>query len=96
MTSGIVICSLLSLIALAFFSHSSRVPVSADAGAISWDPCQMIVEYGSMHQLMGLIAFGALVVFTVQGFRNQTGPRWLAISGILALILVQQGNIQTG
>jgi hypothetical protein len=56
----------------------------------------LIVEYGSMYKLMSLIAFAALIVFTVQGFRNLTGPRWLAIIGLLALILLRQENIQTG
>ena len=95
MTSGIVSCSLLLLIASAFFSHPGEVPASAAPGTITWDPCRMTVEYGSMHQLMGLITFGALILFTAQGFRNQPGPRWLAISSILALILVLQGNMQT-
>jgi predicted small integral membrane protein len=37
-----------------------------------------------------------LVVFTAQGLRNQSGPRWLAIGGILALILVVEGKSWQG
>src|SRR5689334_21801888 len=96
MTSCIVSCSLLLLIASAFFSHSSQVPASAANGAITWDPRQMMVEYGSVHKLMGLITFSALIVLTAQGFRSQPGPRWLAISGVLSLILVLQRHMQTG
>jgi hypothetical protein len=87
-TSSIVLGTLLLLILSAFLPQAKRVAASTPDGVATWDPCTMIVEYGSMHNLMGLITFGALITFTAQGLRNRFGPRWLAIIGLLGLILV--------
>jgi hypothetical protein len=40
-----------------------------------------------MHGVVAFVAFGTLIVFAAQGFRNRSGPRWLALFGILALVL---------
>ena len=40
-----------------------------------------------MPKMATLVWFGAYVVFTVQGLRNRSGPRWLAIAGGAAVVL---------
>jgi hypothetical protein len=45
-----------------------------------------------MYKLMVLIWFAAYVVFIIQGLRNRSGPRWLAIAGALALPLWVQSD----
>jgi hypothetical protein len=40
-----------------------------------------------MHRLMVILSFGAVVVLTIQGLRRRSGPRWLPILGLAALIV---------
>jgi hypothetical protein len=47
----------------------------------------LLVSYGPMHNLTILVSSGAFLVFMVQGLRNRSGPRWLAIAGVLSLAL---------
>jgi hypothetical protein len=95
-TSSFFLVGLALMVVSAAFLGSPQVAVPEQSGEVSWDPCQMIVEYGPMHNLMSLVSFGALVVLTVQGLRNRPAHRWLAIAGVLGLILVLQDNEQLG
>jgi hypothetical protein len=40
-----------------------------------------------MEKLIVLVWLGAYVVFTSLGIRDRSGPRWLAVAGVSALIL---------
>jgi len=44
-------------------------------------------QFDTMPKLVSLVMLGAYFVFIVQGLRNRSGPRWLAIAGVLALFL---------
>ncbi len=44
-------------------------------------------QFDTMPKLVLLVWLGAYFVFAVQGLRNRSGPRWLAIAGVLALFL---------
>jgi hypothetical protein len=88
-TSGIVLCAILVAIISSFVPQPPPGGTQGvvEPGVARWDPCSLRVEYGSMHRLVLLVAFGTVGVFTVQGLRNRSGPRWLAIVGLLSLVL---------
>jgi len=53
---------------------------------VGWDPCSAVDDqWETMPKLVTLVWLGAATVFTIQGLRNRSGPRWLAIAGVLAL-----------
>ena len=56
--------------------------------AAGFDLCSTLDDqFETMPKLVALVWLGAYVVFTVQGLRNRSGPRWLAIAGVPALFL---------
>ncbi len=87
-TSGIALGTLLLDIASGFLPVAPRrhVPASVE-GAVAWDPCWAWEQRAAMANLLGLLCFGALFFFVVQGLRNRPGPRWFAIIGVPALAL---------
>lgn len=53
--------------------------------ATGFDPCHLWVQMGVMEKLSPLVCFVSSVVLLVQGLRNRPAPRWLAVSGLVAL-----------
>ena len=43
-------------------------------------------QWNTTPKLLFLVWFVAYAVFVRQGLRNRSGPRWLAIAGVLALV----------
>jgi hypothetical protein len=79
LTSGVALSALALLMVVASLSRAPR-----DAG---WDPCTVDDQFDTMPKLVTLVWLGAYAVVTVRGLRNRSGPRWLAIAGMLALFL---------
>ncbi len=93
-TSGAALASL-SLPILEMFLPPAPLrprPVPPSGGAVGWDPCTLWVQLDPMYKLIALVWFGSYVVFTFQGLRNKSGPRWLGVAGILALFLWIQSD----
>ena len=57
--------------------------------AVGWgNACgNMDDQFDMTRKLVMLVWLGAYVVFVRQGLRNRSGPKWLAIAGVLALFL---------
>lgn len=53
--------------------------------AISFNPCMMWPQIGPVERLVGAILMGAFVLFVVQGFRNRSPRRWIALAGVAGL-----------
>ncbi len=87
-TSSLVIAGLVLLILSSYLPPPKEDSPSLPDGTVQWDPCNLWVTYTAMHSLQVLISFAAILLFGVQGMRNRTGPRWLAIAGLLAFIPV--------
>jgi hypothetical protein len=41
-----------------------------------------------MHSLARLVCIAAFIVFMAQGLRNRSGPRWLAMTGLISVAVV--------
>jgi hypothetical protein len=69
---------------------------SAPRAVDSWVMCGLIEDqWDTTRKLVTLVLLGAYVVFVRQGLRNRSGPRWLAIAGLLALWLwVESQSLQ--
>jgi hypothetical protein len=80
-TSGIALGTLSLAIVSAF------LPLPPPRHLLTWDPCMAWVNYDPMERLVLFLCFGTFLVLTAQGLRNRSGPRWLAIVGVLALVL---------
>ena len=87
-TSSIAVSAFGVLIIGAFFQTSTSTPAISNRDRGGWNLCSAWVNYGSMHNLMVIISFGAFIVLTIQGLRSRSGPRWLAILGLLSLIVL--------
>jgi hypothetical protein len=80
LTSGATLGALALGMAVEFLARAPR--------AAGWDPCSMVDDqFGTMPELVRLVSLGAYVAFTIRGLCNRSGPRWLAIAGVLALFL---------
>jgi hypothetical protein len=86
-TSIFVLSTLLLFVASAFFQLARQTPNGAGTET-HWNPCMLFANYGPMHNLMVLVSFCAFIICISQGLRNRSGPRWLAIAGVLAMILL--------
>jgi hypothetical protein len=53
-------------------------------GSASFDPCFMLEESGWLIRLSVLIWIGTFLYLFVQGFRNRTVPRLVAITSLVA------------
>ncbi len=85
LTSGVALSALALLMVVASLSRAPR--------ATGWDPCSDVDDqFDTMPKLVKLVWLGAYVVFTVRGLRKRSGPRWLAIAGVLALFLSIQSD----
>jgi hypothetical protein len=84
--------------ALALSIAESFVPRAPRAAG--FELCGLIDDqWETMPKLVALVCLGAYVVFTVQGLRNRSGPRWLAIAGVPALVLAlveQSERVRSG
>lgn len=88
MTSIAVLGTFVLVVFSSFLTrHSNPVSAPQNGAEIAWDPCMMWVNYGYMHDLAALVTFGAFLFFAVQGLRGRSGPRWLALAGLLSLVL---------
>lgn len=89
MSSIAAIATFLSVVLSSFLSghRPNPVPTPRSGAEVAWDPCGMWVNYGPMHNLAALVVFGASLLFVVRGLRGQSGPRWLALAGLLSLVL---------
>ena len=80
LTSGAALGALALPIVVAFLPRAPH--------AVGWDLCSTIDDqFEMMPKLVTLVWLGAYIVFIVHGLRNRSGPRWLAIAGVLALFL---------
>jgi hypothetical protein len=88
-TSGIALGTLLLDIAWEFLAMAPQrhIPASVD-GAMGWDPCSLWVQQPAMAKLLAVLCFGVYLFFVVQGSRNRPGPRWFAIIGVPAFVLL--------
>ena len=85
-TSLFVLGTLLILMISVFLPLSKQSQIGASTNA-RWNPCVAWVNYGPMHNLIALVWFTAFIGCITQGWRNHPAPRWLAIAGVLAIIL---------
>jgi hypothetical protein len=69
-----------------------HLPMPVGTGEVGFDLCHVWVQLDPMCKLLVWVWFGAYVVFAVQGLRNRSGPRWLAIAGLPALFLWIQSD----
>ena len=71
------------------FVPSAWMPVPSPPRSEGWDVvCGLIDDqWDTTPKLLVAVWLGAYVVFVRQGLRNRSGPRWLAIAGLLALFL---------
>ena len=81
LTSGAALGVLALSIVASFVAPAPR--------AAGFDLCDLLEpQWGpTIPKLATLVWLGAYVVFTVQGLRNRSGPRWLAIACVPALVL---------
>jgi len=80
LTSGAALSALALTLVASFVPRAPR--------AAGFDPCSIIDDqWNMMPKLPTLVWLGAYVLFSVQGLRNRSGPRWLAIAGLLAGVL---------
>jgi hypothetical protein len=80
LTSSAALGALALAMVVAFLPRGPR--------AAGWDPCSMVDDqFGTMPKLVTLVSLGVYVAFTIRGLCNRSGPRWLAIAGVLALFL---------
>src|ERR1035441_5867865 len=95
LTSGAALAALALPIVSAFLPGSTpRLrPVPLQDGSIGWDPCFLWVQLHPMAKLVALVWLAAYVMFTLWGIRNRSGPRWLAVAGILAPSLWVQSQL---
>ena len=82
---------LIILSALLTRQHSTPVSAPQNGTEVEWNPCSMWVNYGPMHGLTGLVALGTSLLFAARGLRGRSGPRWLALAGLLSLVLAIEG-----
>lgn len=88
LTSGIALATSSLAVVSEFLPPPPRKPVAPSVdGAVGWDPCMVWVQYGPMERLTVLVGFGAFLLFTARGLRNRPGPRWMAIVGVLTVLV---------
>src|SRR5579863_8207903 len=85
-TSLFALGTLLVLMISVFLPMSKQRQIGAGTDA-RWNPCMAWVNYGPMHNLIALVWFTAFIGCITQGWRNHSAPRWLAIAGLLSIIL---------
>jgi len=81
-TSGIALGTRLLDIAWEFLALAPRRHIPA------WDPCSLWDQRAGMPKLFDVLCFGVFLFFVVQGLRNRPGPRWFAILGVPAFVLL--------
>ena len=89
-TSGLVIATYLLLIFSEYLFHPSRPvhdPVApVKAGAIQFDPCGMWISQMPMTVIIpGLFFSVSMPILLVQGMRNRSVSRWLAVASLISL-----------
>ncbi len=57
-----------------------------ETGVIQFDSCLMWEQIPAAVRISNLLWFGSLLALLVQGMRNRSAPRWLAIACLMALI----------
>jgi len=80
-----------AVLAIAMLSVIPPNPTEVFSGSgIHWDPCSMWEQMPQSARLATLVLFSAALAFLVQGFRNRSAPRWLAVAGLIALPIAVQ------
>ena len=88
-TSAFVAITYAIVVASESLSTSSRVPAireSVESGVVRFDPCQMWDQIPATVRASTIAFLGSFLVLFVQGLRNRSAPRWLAIACLVALV----------
>lgn len=87
-TSALVVGTYALLIASNLLFAWLRPPVAppvVGAGAFQFDPCAMWDQMPATELVSNMAWFGSFTVVLVQGLRNRSAPRWLAVLCLVVL-----------
>lgn len=87
-TSSVFVISYVLVIASQLLVNGLRGHESAtvdEVGVAQFDPCTMWEQMPATVVLSSIVWFVSFVILLVQGLRNRSAPRWLAITCLVAL-----------
>lgn len=89
MTSALFIAAYVIFVASGLLFNPSLKPAiqtNLDVNVFQLDLCTMWEQVPAALRISTLLCFGSLLVLLIQGMRNRSVPRWLAIACLITLI----------
>jgi hypothetical protein len=86
--SSLVVTALVLISAIGFLFDKSPVSVPttvSGTGIVQFDPCMMLDQIPASVRLDTFVWCGSFLALLVQGMRNRSAPRWLALVCLVAL-----------